>query len=457
MIKSLKVFKSASYVLLAVFFALTLTGCGKEAPTDPNANKIVVWSFETADAWKSVKKSFEKKSGGYEMIYVQETLDSDYEKRVLNSILAGEGPDVWAMPNDWVYRHKEKLTPMPDKMATTLDLENKYVPALKESVAFDGKIYAMSPYTEPLMVYYNPKIFSVREEELTSGNKDRDAVKRINALLSVPPKTWTDFTEAAKLLTKKDGPIITQAGVAMGSSQITNAADIVYLLMYQNETDILSADYKSATFNLPKNTSTGADDIPGKRAFEFYTSFADPLSTNFSWHDSFGNDVDAFGTGKVAMIFGYSNLQNTLLQKYPDFRYKKAFVPQLASDASKITDFAKFNAYGASKIGRNPTLAWELINILTVDAGDDFNSVNKYYTSAKASSYDISVSNREAGNPEKLSLATAKSLVKGRYPTEFDYYIKNAISSIGAGTQSSQIGVDSAANSINLLLRKETW
>lgn len=457
MTKSFQIFKSVSYALLAVFFAVTLTGCGRETTTDPNANKIVVWSFETADAWKSVKKSFEKKSGGFEMIYVQETLDSDYENRVLNSILAGEGPDVWAMPNDWVYRHKEKLAPMPDKMTTTLDIENKYVTALKESVVFDGNIYAMSPYAEPLMVYYNPKIFSTREGELTSNNKDKDAVKRINALLAEPPKTWTDFTEAARLLTKKDGPIVTQAGVAMGSSQITNATDIIYLLMYQNETDILSADYNSATFNLPKNTSTGTDDIPGKRAFEFYTSFADPLSANFAWHDSFGNDVDAFGTGKVAMIFGYSSLQNSLLQKYPDFRYKKAFVPQLASDASKITDFAKFNAYGASKIGRNPTLAWELINILATEAGGDFNSVNKYYTSVKASSYDISVSNREAGNPEKLSLATAKSLVKGRYPTQFDYYIKNAISSIGAGIQSSQIGVDSAANSINLLLRKETW
>lgn len=457
MTKGFKAFKSVSYALLAVFFAVTLTGCGRETTTDPNANKIVVWSFETADAWKSVKKSFEKKSGGYEMIYVQETLDSDYENRVLNSILAGEGPDVWAMPNDWVYRHKEKLAPMPDKMATTLDIENKYVTALKESVVFDGNIYAMSPYAEPLMVYYNPKVFSTRLDELLLDNRDKEAVKRINTLLAEPPKTWTDFTEAARLLTKKDGPIITQAGVAMGSSQITNATDILYLLMYQNETDILSADYNSATFNLPKNTSTGTDDIPGKRAFEFYTSFADPLSANFAWHDSFGSDVDAFGTGKVAMIFGYSSLQNSLLQKYPDFRYKKAFVPQLASDASKITDFAKFNAYGASKIGRNPTLAWELINILATEAGGDFNSVNKYYTSVKASSYDISVSNREAGNPEKLSLATAKSLVKGRYPTQFDYYIKNAISSIGAGIQSSQIGVDSAANSINLLLRKETW
>lgn len=453
-----KILKITSYVLVAAFFAIALSGCKKQAATDPNANKIIVWSFEDEDTWKSVEKEFEKSYKGYELVYQKQTLDDSYENRLLNSILSGQGPDVWSMPNDWVVRHKEKLYPMPQEMIKTgVDLDKDFVPSVKQSVVFDDKIYALAPSVEPLMVYYNPRLISDTADNLIDATKDKTEKTRINNLLSEIPKTWSDFTESAKLLTTKENSKIVQSGLALGTSNIRHSQDILYLMMLQNETKVISDNLKLATFNLPESTSTGTNNVPGKRAVEFYTSFADPSSPNYSWSDEMGDNVSAFANKKVAMVIGYSSLQNELLQKYPDFSYKKAFMPQLNTDSDQIKDFARFNAFGVSRLSKNIGQSWGLVELLSYDLSNDFSSATRLYTSKKANSYDISINERSASNPEKLSLATAASLVKGRYPKEFDGWINNAIKSINTKTQDAQSAIDLAANNITEQLRKEEW
>lgn len=451
-----KFIKFSSYFVLAAFFAVALSGCGKTTTTTTNKT-LVVWSFEDADAWKSIKKNFEKNNKGYALSYQQQTLDSDYENKVLNSILSGQGPDVWSMPNDWVYRHKDKLATMPTDMLKEFKIDS-FVPSVGESVDIDNNIYALSPSAEPLMIYYNPKLFTSTYDSIQENSTDKDYRKTADQLLQEPPALWTDLVKAANMLTQKDAKgNITVSGLAMGTSSITNSADILYLLMLQNGTSIISSDTKLATFNLPKDTSTGSSDVPGEKALEFYTSFSNPSSSNYTWNDSIGNDVDAFAAGKVAMIFGYSSLQNTLLQKYPSVVYKKAYAPQVNGDSDKIVDFARFNAFGVSKLSSHQTLGWELISSLTNDYSDEFNSYSRIYSSKKASSYEINLTNRSGSNPEKLSLATAQSLIKGRYPADFDKNLKDAMDMVNTKKQDSQSALDLAASKSTDLLRKESW
>lgn len=451
-----KTLKITSYLIIALFIATALSGCTKKSAS---GGSIVVWGFEDEDAWKPVIKNFQKNNKAYQVVYKKQLLDSNYENRLLNSISSGAGPDVWAMPNDWTYRHKEKLYPMPDSMAKNIDMDKLYVPSIKQSVDINNKIYALSPSAEPLMIYYNPKLFSDALKNYSATNKgDNESIKQATALLNGTPKTWTDFVATSMLITQKDGNNISISGAALGTSKVLNSQDVLYLLMMQNETSILSDDVKLATFNLPKTTSTGAGDNPGQRALEFYSSFANPSSENYSWNDSVGESVDAFANDKVGMVFGYSDLSNTLLQKYPNFKYKKAFAPQLSEDANLIVDYSKFTAYGVSRFSKNPAVSWNLVSTLVGDLSrDSFNSANRLYTSKKATSYDISIKNRTGNNPEKLALATAKSLIKGRYPVEFDLIINEAIDSVNTGAQNPQSALDLASDKITQLLRKEDW
>jgi len=450
--------KAISYFLIAVFFSIALSGCGSTKNTDPSTSKMVVWSFEDSDIWAPIIKQFAKDNKGMTLVYQKQAFDSTYENRVINSMLSGDGPDIWAMPNDWVYRHKDKLVPRPT--TTPLDI-GTFVPSLKQSVDFDNKIYALAPAAQPLIAFYNPSLFKQANKRIWDNpDSTKDQREAANKFLgNTLPTTWTDFTTTIQLLTQKQATDITLSGAAIGTDQLNYSQDLLYLLMLQNGTKIISDDLKLAMFNLPTTTPKATTDTPGKLAMDFYTSFANPSSPNYSWSASLGDEVEAFGTGKVGIIFGYDDLQNTLAQKYPTLSYKKSSVPQISTDPNDFIDFARFNVFGVSNLSSHSDLAWGVIDsICSGSFNASFTAGTRLYTSQKAKSYDISLASRSTNNPEKIALATAKVLIKGRYPVEFDNIINSAIFAVNHGIQDSQGSLDLAATNItDNYLRKSGW
>ncbi|MFA5926696.1 MAG: hypothetical protein WCT32_05695 [Patescibacteria group bacterium] len=467
-----KIGRIAKFSTFAVIFSIALSGCtlpwSKKAATtaDPDASTIVVWSFEDEDAWKPIAKTFASTYKGYTLKYEKQILDDGYEGRVLNSILSTTKPDLWAMPSDWVYRHKDKLASAgEDKLGEAVGkqgftMNSTFAKSVKQSVMFNDRIYALAPSAEPLMIYYNQGMLDSNLAKIAQDSKiDQKTRQRAQELSRNFPTSWTGLSELANLLTEKNGNNIDISGLAIGTSSLRSSQDILYLLMMQNETKILSDDLKLSTFNLPTQTSSGKDDYPGKRALEFYTSFSNPGSSNYTWNDSLGDEVDAFVNGKVAMIFGYSDFQNYILQKYPSSKisYKKAPAPQLSEQTDKLTDYAKFMAFGVNRFSKATVMTWRLNYLVATASSSSLNSVNRLYSSQKSTDTDVSLKARTPGNPERISLVTANSLVKGRFPAEFDAIIKNSIDSVNSGRQDSKAAIDLAANDINNLLRKETW
>jgi len=56
------------------------------------------------------------------------------------------------------------------------------------------------------------------------------------------------------------------------------------LLMLQNQTKMISEDLGQASFNLPTKDSSGKDIYPGTKALDFYTSYSNPSSPNYTWN-----------------------------------------------------------------------------------------------------------------------------------------------------------------------------
>lgn len=456
--------KITSYILIALFFAVSLSGCTKKEATT-TASKLVVWSFEDEDVWKQISSDY---TGLYKEMgieYKKETLDAGYENRVLNAILSGTGPDVWAMPNDWVYRHKDKLAPMTDTVSAIIDVKAQFVPAVAESVVIDNQTMGLAAGAQPLIIYYNPDIFETAlsvYNKNNPGDENEEKRAKARALLNDFPRTWADFAETNKLLTVRDASgNIALAGAALGTGSITNADDILYLMMMQNNTQIISPDLKLATFALPQDTPKQTSDVPGKRALELYTSFADPASSNYTWNDTLGNDVEAFVNGKVAMIFGYSQLTNYFSQKYPNFKnYKRAFVPQLSEELGTYVDYAKFNVFGVSAYSANSRYGWQLVRLLSTDYASGINSSSRISSVRVSDIYNkdtTSLRDRNGNSPDPLELATSKTFIKGRFPDDFDSNMVRAIISVNKKELLPQAALDTASRNITEILRKEGW
>lgn len=458
-----KLFKTLSGVLVVILVTTLISGCSSRKTS---ATKVfTIWGFDDEDVWKPVIKEAAKDSlKGYEVKYFKKVFNDSYENDSLNSILSGQGPDVWAIPNDWVYRHKDKLAPMPDDLikSSKLNLDDQFVSAIKQSSYFDNKLYALSPTVDTLMVYYNEKVFETALEEYNNshkGEENAEARKNASRLLGQVPVIWSDFSEAAKLINIKNGGSFSRSGLAMGTANnIASAEDILYALMLQDGGKMTSDNYNLATFNLPQSTTAGSGEVAAKKALEFYNSFANGGSPNYSWNSSMPNNVEAFVNGQVGMIFGYESLSNYLAQVYPGFKYKKAPLPQIGSSNDNAVDYASYITFSVPKLSLNSNVAWLTIILLSTTQASSYANTIQISESAKKKDFQISLKDREGeNNPGKLQTQTAQTWVKGRYPNEADSAIRTAIDNVVIGKQDSQSALDLAASTITTLLRKNTW
>jgi ABC-type glycerol-3-phosphate transport system substrate-binding protein len=452
-----KYFRTAGIAVLAIFFALTLTGCGEKQT--PEAKEMVVWGFVDEDVFKPIIKDFNKKNK-VKVTYVKKKLDSNYENNALNSIMSGRGPDVWAIPNDWVYRHKEKLTPLPDSIAKSnkLDVAETFASFVQEDNVFDGKVYGLTPGVDMLQIYYNPTLFNEATQRASTALKSQtDARKEITGILGQFPITWGEFNKVIPWLTVKNGNYVTTGAVAMGTSNnISYPEDILSLLMLQNQTKMISDDLGQASFNLPIKNSTGQEIYPGTNALGFYTSYANPADSNYTWNQSMPNDIQAFIEGKVAMIFNYSDLAGHLNQAYPNFKYTRALVPQIG-DFNPITDYASYTTYVVPEISPTQSDAWDFIAQMSTKSYGTYNSATLTLAPTKNTEEKVLASRRSRKGPTKTEIVSGTTWNKGRYPIELDNLFKDAISRVNAGSQSSQASLDTAATKSTELLRKEGW
>jgi ABC-type glycerol-3-phosphate transport system substrate-binding protein len=454
--KASKFVKVFGVSVLAVSMALTLTGCSQKK-TVATPKQLVVWGFVDEDVIKPLITSFSKKNN-LEVKYYKKDLNSSYETDALNSILSGQGPDVWAMPNDWVYRHKEMLASMPADQIKTRKLVMKDAfaePILKDNV-FDNNIYGLSPTIDVLHIFYNPTLYDAAFTNFKKNYNGADK-EEISSIFRKFPVTWGEFNRIVPFLTSKNGSTIETSAVAMGTSNnVANSSDILSLLMLQNQTKMVADSLDLATFNLPIKNSAGADVFPGKNALDFYTSYSDPNSANYTWNGGMPNDIDAFVQGKVTMIFAYSTLGNRIQQQYPKFTISKALVPQIG-DLNPITDYTKYTTYTVPESSPLVTKAWDFVAQLSIDEASSYKSATKELPSKK-SSEEVPLAKRSSNSaPTSSEITTASTWNKGRYPVELDNLFKDAINRVVNRSQNSQAALDTSAASATELLRRTTW
>ena len=454
-----KILKIVGASCLAIVMALSLTGCDSTTTTS-SSNQLVIWGFVDKDVFSPIIKDFQSQHKGITVKYYQKSLDNNYENDALNSILSGQGPDVWAIPNDWVYRHKDKLAPMPANLLTDKKIVAKdyFADAVMKDNAFDNQIYGLTPTIDILQVYFNPALFDNARSHVnkTLSESNHDAQQELNKILSNFPITWDEFNKIIPYLTVKNGSSISVAGAALGtSSNVSYSQDILSLLMLQNQTKMTSDDLSQANFNLPVKNTAGADVYPGRNALDFYSGFSNSGSGIYTWNAGMPSDVEAFVKNQAAIIFGYSNLSTFFHQIYPNFQFQQALMPQVG-DINNIVDYAHYTSYVVPTASPNTALAWQFVVSLSTDEASTYRSTTKEIPAKKADS-EISLKNRGGATPSQNQIKTAVSWNKGRYPLGVDSQLRQAIDRINSGAQSSQTSLDTAASNITDLLRKTIW
>lgn len=307
--------------------------------------------FDTRQDFSNVIRTFQQANPGFKINYRQFSYE-DYEKSLIDALASGAGPDIIMIHHTWLAKHREKLSPIPAssrfenfEFMTPTNFKNQFVDAAYEDLVYQDTIYALPLYVDSLALYYNKDMFN-------------------SAGITRSPESWEEFNKDAGLLTELDGSgDIVQAGAAMGTSRnINRSTDILAALMIQNGTRMTDPSNMAATF------TRSVDGIRvGENALEYYTDFANPGKTVYSWNSEQHYSVDQFIEGRLAMMFNYSHQIPVITGRFERLNFGIAPMPQF--DRLNSKNYANYWAVAVSGASPNKEAAWFFLSYLASAEG----------------------------------------------------------------------------------------
>jgi len=471
----METFKKIIVFTLFTSIFLTFSGCRKKTGDDSNVSteatttkttkkEIVIWNlYDNSDSLKGQIQAFESAHPEVDITYKKFVNIKEYWSTILNELAEGEGPDIFAVNNNWIQKHYKKFYPLPlEKIEIPMNAEifrQTFFNVAGEDLIIDNQIMGIPLSIDTLALYYNKSIFV---DNIINSDE--------------PAETWEELKQQVIVLTKEDNSAerFNLSGIAMGrADNILRANDILYMLMVQHETIFYNDESKKAIFANKQGISEGTGEAyyPGIEALELYSSFGLPSYRNYTWNDLITGraptikEINPFVRGKTAMIFGYSFLYDQLQDAIQD-QIKTgddhiavddigiAPAPQLyVFQETGVQDaYANYFPLVVSRNTDYPIEAWNLLLYLsTADSLQTYHEKTNKPTSRKDMGDTQSIEPLWGVFARQASYAKSLQL----YDTEkFDKYFVEAMQSVVKGKKTAINALQLAQTKINCILDK---
>lgn len=293
---------------------------------------------------------------GPDIISISNRAMQTYESKLAS--MPAAVPDATVTVTEGSFGKQTTVTPATVALPDALAVEREYVATVKKDVVIGGKVYGLPLSLDTMAIYYNKDLL------------DRSGVPTV-------PKTWEEFQEAVKKITKYDKQTnkITQSGAALGAGKnIPNADDIIYILYRQSGLDFVNKTGQAVFNAVPARRDEG--ETPAQQVVSFYTNFANPTRDTYCWNDDMENALDRFTKGSVGFFFGYNYQLATIKARAPELNL--GIIPLLQLNPEQPVNAANYWVQAVVGKSKHQNEAWGLINYLA-------RSANKEYLDASGS------------------------------------------------------------------------
>jgi len=282
---------------------VSLSGCGFRTTDTSYRVDLEVWGvFDDSDALQQVIGQYKNLNPNVGSISYKKFSVDTYRQDLLDALAAGNGPDIFLIRNSWTPAFADKIVVAPDTLMDERSYRNTFVDTVGDDfVTNDGKIAGVALSVDSLALYYNKDLLGA-------------------AGITTPPATWDEFQNDVRLLTHINSfGEITQSGIALGTAGNINRS-----------TDVLSAFFLQNGVIFPRAVSNDLhlSGAAGVNALSFYTQFANPTSSLYTWNPAMHYSIDAFYEGTAAMMINYSWQYDTIKRKNSKLNFAVAPLPQ---------------------------------------------------------------------------------------------------------------------------------
>jgi len=383
--------------------------------------------FDDSDIYDSLIGDFNKEHPEIKIEYYKK-INSTYEKDLLEAMASNRGPDIFMLHNTWVPRYKDKILAASSELITVKQIQENFVDVIYEDFVIDNYIFAMPLWVDTLALYYNKDIFNTNS-------------------IPQPPSRWEEFLDDVEKLTVSDerGNIV-KAGAVLGTARnINRSTDILSLLMLQSGAQMVNEKKDRAIFDQKIE-----DFSPGQRALEFYTDFANPLKSVYTWNTRMHYSIDAFYEGKAAMMFNYAYNLPTIQAKAPYLNFAVAAMPQIKGSTKDI-NYANYWGLTVSSNCQKAKAAWQFIVWLS-----EKENTQKYLELTKRPTARRDLISSQKDVPGIGIFAEQALTAHSWYQVDnlsIETILADMIESVILGEATIEEAIEKSANQITLLMR----
>lgn len=418
--KPLRILGIGFLALLVVFFAIWLlgrTGLGNPYPREQITLRL--WTVEeNEDALRALVSRYEQRHKNVH-IELSAQAPANYASALDAAAKAGASPDLYLVSPDQILRNPANFTSAPRRLIKADRIRRDFIPAVSETLIRGDALYGLPLSVDNLALYYRKSLLK------EAGVK--------------PPATWSELLQIVGKLSSKNGLSINRAAVSLGTPLTDPGMNLLQVLMAQNGVSLQELD-----------TWTAADRTgyyPGVKALDFFTSFANPQKSSYTWSDSLGSPPDAFVAGRTAMLIGPASLRSSLAPVGSDLGLSP--LPAIRSD--RPLNQASFSAYAVSSSSPNVYVAWDFLKFSTGER-----ELSRYLDSSERLSprLDLARSQSRDGKRDAFAsqLSVSHSWPLSAYP-ETAQALQAAVASVLTGRQTSLQALEQAVATLQPLLK----
>lgn len=321
-------------VLLLVFVFIFLASIGFLAFYHPEDNgpKITrdmkIWGTFDAPKVRGYLSDIQDNNLSFSRVSYKQFDEDEFVSEFVNAVAEGRGPDLLLISNELLVELRPKLYALSYEFYPQRTFQDIYTEGAQIFGLEDG-IYALPFAVDPLVMYWNRDIFSSNQ-------------------IALPPKTWEEVRNSTVPALTRTGGVydVMQSAIAFGEyANVRQAKAILSLLLIQSGSSIVVENNDRYSMDLSGGDGATAGYSPYTAALTFYTEFANPASSLYSWNRSLPEDRSRFLSGDLALYFDYASAYTELSRANPNLNFDMTVVPQSAS-AAILRDYGKF--YGVA-------------------------------------------------------------------------------------------------------------
>lgn len=306
---------------------------------------VEIWGTMPSSVFSNIANTLNAAKPGTISIEYKQIDENQFESTLVNALADGNGPDAVLMPSELLLKEQKKLALISFSLLSERDFKDNFIQG-GEVLLTDKGSYGIPFLADPLVMYWN--------RDILNSNS-----------VSTPPTSWEQILSLSEKLTKlSEDKNILSSTVAFGDyTNVDHAKEVLSTLMLQSGSPLIVRASDGNIKNMMAS-NLGYAINPVQTALDFYTQFANPLKSVYSWNRSLPSSKEAFLNGDLAFYFGPASEYREIQTKSPNLNFDVAPFPQPQNAPTKKTGgtIYSFSVLAASK---NQKQAFLEISILT--------------------------------------------------------------------------------------------